>query len=167
MPELETDRLTITSLTLDLVHAAMTDTALLGDMLDARVPSDWPEPEFAGYLPILAQQILEDPTMSQWTGIVILREERVVIGDIGFKAPPDAEGRIEIGYSIVPDYRRYGYATEAARAMIEWALRQPGVRRITANCLNDNVASIRVLEHLGMRQVGRDGPLLDWELEKE
>src|SRR5947209_3402777 len=143
----------------------MTEGSLLSDMLGVRVPDDWPGPDFAGLLPILAQQILEDPTFSTWTAVIIQRVESVLIGDIGFKAPPDPGGAIEIGYSIVPEYRGQGYATEAAGAMVRWAFRQPGVRRVTANCLNDNVASIRVLESLGMRQVGRSGPLLDWEME--
>lgn len=166
MPELETERLTITSLTLDRVHAALGDRRLLADSLGVTVPDEWPNPEFAGLLPVLAHEFLEHPQLAVWSGLIIHRADATLIGDIGFKAEPDAAGSVEIGYSIVPRYAGHGYMTEAARAMVGWAFHQPGVRRVTAHCLNDNRGSIGVLEHLGMRQVGRNGPLLNWALER-
>jgi len=64
-------------------------------------------------------------------------------------------------------YQGRGYATEMAQALVAWALRQPTVRRVTAECLEDNPASIRVLEKSGFVQSGRrkdeEGPLLLWE----
>jgi RimJ/RimL family protein N-acetyltransferase len=47
------------------------------------------------------------------------------------------------------DFRNRGYATEAAKALVEWAFEQPGVKRITAHCDQDNVASHRVVEKAG------------------
>jgi [ribosomal protein S5]-alanine N-acetyltransferase len=73
---------------------------------------------------------------------------------------------VEIGYSIVPAYQGNGYASEATQAMVNWAFGHESVRRVTANCLNDNRASIRVLQTVGMTQIGRSGPLLDWSLER-
>ncbi len=52
------------------------------------------------------------------------------------------------------DFRNRGYATEAARALVEWAFKQPGVARITAHCDQDNVASRRVVEKAGLIQRG-------------
>jgi RimJ/RimL family protein N-acetyltransferase len=42
-----------------------------------------------------------------------VRATGMVIGDIGFRGPPDAAGIVEIGYSVVAGRRRRGYATEA------------------------------------------------------
>jgi RimJ/RimL family protein N-acetyltransferase len=55
-----------------------------------------------------------------------------------------------------------------ATALAAWALAQPGVRAVTAECLAGNGASIRVLDKVGFTQNGRhtadDGVLLRWEL---
>ena len=48
---------------------------------------------------------------------------RRVVGSIGFHGPPDEQGRLEIGYSVDPRYRRQGFAREAVRAMFDWAHR--------------------------------------------
>lgn len=87
-----------------------------------------------------------------------------VIGDLGFKGGPGNRGVAELGYSIIPSYRRQGYAFEAARAAVDWAFRRPEGGRVIAECLMDNLPSIRVLEELGFHQTGRDGDLLLWEL---
>ena len=67
---------------------------------------------------------------------------------------------------MLPPRRGQGYAGEAARALTEWALGQPGVRRVTAECLEDNLASIRVLEKIGMRPIGRTDEGLLWAIER-
>ena len=58
---------------------------------------------------------------------IIHRDVRVVIGSAGFKGPPDASGIVEIAYGIAPGFQGQGYATEAARALIEFAQRSPRV----------------------------------------
>lgn len=164
MPELQTERLLITPLSLDRVQAAMSDHALLQRQLRAGIADGWPNEEFAGFLPLLVQQLLQAPGLADWMGLIIHRRERLLVGDIGFKGSPDAEGAVEIGYSVVPGYQRRGFATEATRAMIGWAFGNPAVTTVTASCLNDNAASIRVLQKAGMTQIRRDGPLLWWSI---
>ena len=75
---------------------------------------------------------------------VIRREDEVVIGEIGFVGQPNG-GAVMIGYAIVPEARRRGYATEAIVAVTEWALAQPGVEHVRAQTLPDNEPSIRAL----------------------
>jgi RimJ/RimL family protein N-acetyltransferase len=81
------------------------------------------------------------------------------IGTAGFFGPPRA-GVVELGYGIVPSRRRRGYATEAARALVELALELPGVREVVAHAEADNAASIRVLQSCGMTYAGREGTLV-------
>jgi ribosomal-protein-alanine N-acetyltransferase len=90
--------------------------------------------------------------------------DETLIGETGFHGPPDASGTVEVGYSILPAYRGRGFATEATRALIRAALARPEVRRITAECLDDNHASLRVLEKLELRRVGSAGGTLRFEL---
>ncbi|MBA3401976.1 MAG: GNAT family N-acetyltransferase [Actinobacteria bacterium] len=64
-----------------------------------------------------------------------------------------------------PDRRRRGYATEAALALVDWALRQPGGSSVVAGCDNENVPSIRTLERIGFVCSGESDGQLRWRLE--
>jgi [ribosomal protein S5]-alanine N-acetyltransferase len=86
-----------------------------------------------------------------------------VIGTAGFFGPP-REGAVEIGYGIVPSRQRRGYATEAARALIELALARPGVSEIVAHAEPGNAASIRVLEKNALTYAGREGSLVRYSV---
>jgi [ribosomal protein S5]-alanine N-acetyltransferase len=97
---------------------------------------------------------------------VIDRDAKAVVGSAGFIGRADSERRIELGFGTHVDYRNRGYASEAARALTSWGLEQTDVQRVIARCDPDNVASVRVLEKIGMNRVGeRDGQLL-WEASK-
>ncbi|WP_435770296.1 GNAT family N-acetyltransferase [Nocardioides sp. SYSU DS0651] len=58
----------------------------------------------------------------------------------------------EIGYTFDPAYGGRGYAVEAVTAMLTHAFDTLGVRRVTAGCYADNLASVRLLEKVGMRR---------------
>jgi [ribosomal protein S5]-alanine N-acetyltransferase len=62
--------------------------------------------------------------------------------------------RAEIGYALGRKQWGRGYASEAARAVVAWALAQPTVSRVWAYVDTANVASARVLEHTGMTREG-------------
>ena len=97
--------------------------------------------------------------------VMIERESGSVVGDVGFIGPPDENGSIEVGYSVIPDRRRRGYATEAASAIVEWALSEPGVEVVVAGCDRDNEPSIRTLERLGFQRTGEANGQLRWRYE--
>ena len=50
--------------------------------------------------------------------------------------------------------------------MIAWAWQQPGVTAVTAECLDDNVGSIKVLEKAGMHRLPAEGNMLKWKTRK-
>lgn len=56
-----------------------------------------------------------------------------------------------LGYIFDPAHAGHGYATELARNLLSLAFDDLGLRRVTAGCFADNVASRRVLEKIGMR----------------
>ena len=89
---------------------------------------------------------------------VILKENRNMIGTVelhsyikGFKA--------ELGYTLNPLYRGYGYATEASIAMLHYGFIDLGLRRIEAATYVTNEKSIHVLDRLKFRLEGmkKDG----------
>jgi RimJ/RimL family protein N-acetyltransferase len=94
------------------------------------------------------------------------RDSWSVVGDIGFVGPPDGRGTVEVGYSVIPDRRRRGYATEAARAIVAWALTQPSVQVVVAGCDCDNAPSIRILERLGFRRTGEANGQIRWRYDR-
>jgi len=61
----------------------------------------------------------------------------------------------DIGYELDPRYWRQGYATEAARALLDFGFETLGVHRIWSQCISENHASAHVLEKLGLRREGR------------
>lgn len=70
----------------------------------------------------------------------------------------------EIGWCIHPDVQGRGLATEGAREMLRLGFDALGLHRIAAACDSRNVASLRVMERLGMR---REGHLLESEFLKD
>lgn len=65
----------------------------------------------------------------------------------------NAEG--EIGWIISKKYWGCGYAPEAARAVINFAIRELKVRRFIAHCDSENTNSYKVMEKLGMSLAGK------------
>ncbi|MDZ4764030.1 MAG: GNAT family N-acetyltransferase [Chloroflexota bacterium] len=137
----------------------------LESLVGARFATDWLDNDGRSLLGYYAHQINHDPTLLGW-GLWLIQhaEDRIVIGSAGFKGKPDETGMIEIGYGISQSYRRQGYTFEAARALVDWAFARPDVRRLTAEALYHNVASLRILEKLGMTRTGRMGDYIKWEL---
>jgi ribosomal-protein-alanine N-acetyltransferase len=77
----------------------------------------------------------------------------MLIGVGGFKGPP-SRSEVELGYSIVEEYRRRGFATEAVRGMLRFAFDQADVQDVSAQTLPELSASIAVLERTGFRCAG-------------
>lgn len=84
--------------------------------------------------------------------LVVQRASEQVCGAISCQF--DQHGA-ELGYILASEYWGRGYATEAARAVIDSIWRIDGVYRIWATCDTCNLASIHVLEKLGMSCEGR------------
>ena len=86
---------------------------------------------------------------------VVHQENGELIGNCGIRRKPKNDWEADIGYELSPRYWGCGYATEAARAMVDFGFRELGLQRISSWCIADNVASARVLERLGFTQEGR------------
>jgi ribosomal-protein-alanine N-acetyltransferase len=99
---------------------------------------------------------------------VVLRASNAVIGAIGYvpcldrfeqlpglgaggQAASYATPEFGLFWAIDPDHQRHGYATEAARAMIEYAFAELRLKRIIATTEYDNQASQAVMRKLSMR----------------
>jgi RimJ/RimL family protein N-acetyltransferase len=78
------------------------------------------------------------------------KEDGKVIGLLGMICQDHRQG--EMGWALGVEYRGQGYATEAARALMDYGFNSLGLHRIHADTSTDNLASWRVMERLGMRR---------------
>lgn len=169
---LETRRLILVQTPLHVLRTRLqrdsftADIALPGRSLRVTFPAEWPG-DALDLFPLMIEQHQSAPDDAPWGGTVIERAKCVAVGQVGCKDRPRA-GSVEIGYGINPGYQNRGYATEVVDALVAWALAQPDVRCVTAECRPDNYGSIRVLEKAGFRRSGQrvdeeEGPLIVWE----
>ncbi|MEA2245840.1 MAG: hypothetical protein QOH46_369 [Solirubrobacteraceae bacterium] len=93
------------------------------------------------------------------------------VGWFQLEAAPDRTDEAELGYRLARANWGLGYATEGARALVRHALDVLGYRRVFAHTLDDNAASIRVLEKAGLDVVGpwsyRGLPGFEYALESD
>jgi RimJ/RimL family protein N-acetyltransferase len=89
-----------------------------------------------------------------------------MVGTIHLKGPPRIAGTVDLGWEVEAADRRQGLGTEAARAVLRWALSQPRVRRVTARIDDENAPSIGVAQRLGMRRTTERYPKqgMIWEV---
>jgi aminoglycoside 6'-N-acetyltransferase len=78
-----------------------------------------------------------------------------LIGDVGLSPAEGEPGVIKVGYTVAPAFQARGYATEAVRALVDYAFRVLGATIVRAYADADNVASHRVAERVGMTLVER------------
>jgi [ribosomal protein S5]-alanine N-acetyltransferase len=166
MENLVATRLYLVPFTLEIVKAAIIGNAELSSVLGVTVLPNWPDEDLGKDLPLIADILCKNLLQGEWGwgSLVIHKSENTLIGNVSLKIIPDATGSLEIGYSIVPSYQQQGYASEAARAMVDWAFCQPGVQKVTAGCDVDNIGSKRVLEKIGMQLIESRDDVLVWQL---
>ncbi|PVV83667.1 GNAT family N-acetyltransferase [Dehalogenimonas alkenigignens] len=145
--------------------------AKLASLLGAQVPPQWPVCG-ADVIAYVIDWLKSDPELGGFGAYFIIhRADRMLIGDGGFKGRPNQSGEVELGYSLIEAYRGQGYATEAARALADWAFRQPDVTAVRAETLPDGFASQAVLKKIGMVLDGEyrhpdDGRVFRWRLDR-
>lgn len=97
----------------------------------------------------------DDGSAYPWA--ICLKDARDFVGAIELRLHPP---KADFGYILCPAHWGRGYATEAASAVVGWAIAQPEIYRVWATCHPDNVRSARVLEKAGLKFEAR---LANWE----
>lgn len=152
---LNSRRMTLVAANHGLVTSDLEGRSQLAAALEAVVPENWPPELYDRPAMEYALRELEDPAMQGWSfWYLVLTENDELIGICGFKGRPNDRGSVEIGYSILSQYRGLGLATEAAMRLIGWAFTHRGVSEVSAETLPHLKSSIRVLEKNGMRLTG-------------
>lgn len=98
------------------------------------------------------------------------RASGTLVGRVGFWNPHDWPG-FELGWLLGRAYWGRGYATEAARATLDWGFTHLGERQVISLIYPDNAASIRVATRLGERLADRiellGKPVLRYRITRE
>jgi [ribosomal protein S5]-alanine N-acetyltransferase len=164
MEALVTPRLILEPITLPIVEATFRgDRAAIEDLVRAKVPEAWPgralvERAFSASL----EHIRANPSTRLWGDRLMItrtegsaEDQRIVVGSVIFHGKPD-DGVAEVGYGVEERWQCHGYASEATRACVEWALAQEGIQCVTATTPPWHTASIRVLEKSGLLRSGSE-----------
>jgi ribosomal-protein-alanine N-acetyltransferase len=113
-------------------------------------------------------QMIGEPACAPWlVRAVVPRPGRVAVGHAGFHGPPDERGMVEVGYRVVPEHRRRGYARAALAALLEYA-REHGAHVARASISPGNAPSLALAASFGFVGAGeqwdeRDGRELVFE----
>jgi ribosomal-protein-alanine N-acetyltransferase len=153
------ERIMVTPLPAAAAAALPDDRAVASRLIGATLPQDWPQVDLLDVLPMQAAATPENEAFGVW--LMIERDTNTVVGDIGFMGPPD-DGSVEIGFSVIPDRRRRGYASDAAERLVVWAFRQPGISVVVARSEPDNIASARTLAAAGFARVDETDGTMRW-----
>lgn len=105
-----------------MMKAAISNKNDLEKISTYRIADEYPLEVYKEILPYKVQKFSQYPDENDWEGIIIHTEDHTIIGDMGFRRSTGNPKELELGYSIVPSYQGYGYATEMAKAMVKWGL---------------------------------------------
>jgi ribosomal-protein-alanine N-acetyltransferase len=137
-----------------LLDAEEDGGAVIAAGLGVEPPVDWPpehnDPATREWMRELLEDFPEEPGYGTW---YIIAHNRLV-GVCGFKGPPNGDGEVVIGYSMVEAEQRKGVAAEAARMLVQRAFRDPRVAVVVAETLPALVGSQKVLVRNGFTHVG-------------
>ena len=90
-----------------------------------------------------------------WVQFTVEARDGGIVGDVGL-SPADGEaGVIKVGYTIDPRFQSRGYATEAVKALVDYAFASLDADVVRAYAGAENTPSIRVMEKVGMRLMER------------
>jgi ribosomal-protein-alanine N-acetyltransferase len=125
-----------------------------------RIPHPYTEQNAREYLAICNAESAAGPVTRF---AITLRNSGEFCGGIGLRLD-DTHQRAELGYWLGVPYWGQGYATEAARAMLDYGFNTLGLYRIYASHFAGNTASGRVLLKIGMKYEGSlRGHIYKWE----
>jgi RimJ/RimL family protein N-acetyltransferase len=157
---MRTARLDLVAARLEHLTAELESPQRLANLLDAEVLPSWPPGEYDRHaLSFFHSRVQEGgDAVAVWYAWYAIRRATdhhaaILVACGGYFGPPLGDGTVEIGYSVVPEWRRHGYATELVQALTRRAFDVPAVRRILAEAAVENAASISVLTRCGFRRM--------------
>jgi RimJ/RimL family protein N-acetyltransferase len=160
MPVLRTPRLLLIPATPATLAAELISPVALGESLGLDVPASWPPELYDEDAIRWTLNSLEsgacppDWCLYYFAEFAEPPKRSTLIGVGGFKGGPTDDGTVEIGYGVLPEFRRRGYAREAVDGFLGWAFDNDRVSRVIAHTLTHLTPSIAVLTSAEFTYVG-------------
>jgi RimJ/RimL family protein N-acetyltransferase len=161
VPRIHTPRLVLIPATTAALSAELEGPGALAQTVGVDVPATWPPDLYDESAIRWTLRALEMRFFTPDWGMYYVAERPAQASDRprlagvgGFKGAADSSGAVEIGYGILAERRRRGFAREAVDGLIGWAFTHDAVTRIIAHTLVELTPSIRVLESAGFTFVG-------------
>lgn len=164
-------QLTLVPATLAMLEAEQTlNHTKVFNSLGVSQPSYWPpelndKDSFGHFLNILKTV----PKSQGWGAYYAITSigPRTLVGTGGFIAPPNTEGSVEIGYSILQPHRRQGFATRLSQLLVKKAFSNNLVNEVIAHTYPHLVGSIGVLNKVGFQFDGkREGDTVAYKIKQ-
>jgi len=166
MDEISTARLKLLPLTQAQLELCLSENPALEQQMGLAIANDFFTERVHRAIRLKVEKMRKaDVSQHTWFTywLIVLKNENIGAGMLGFKGYPNEEGSTEIGYGIDPAYQNKGYMSEAVRALVEWAFTHPFCQVITATEV-ENPASKRLLEKLGAHLVSQTEKSTSWEI---
>lgn len=130
------------------VAAERVEAILAGDLDGRTAGRGWPHDDTPHALAFAVQ----------YDGLtwLLVDADDTVVGELGTKAPPDAAGRVEIGYGLAGPSRGRGLGTRAVTALVDWLRTQPEISVIEARVDPTNTPSVNLLRRQGFVHLSTD-----------
>jgi [ribosomal protein S5]-alanine N-acetyltransferase len=127
-------------------------------LLEIELPDDFPTDGERRFLATRLRQMREDERVQQWCPHVVVLDG-LMIGHAGFHGPPGVNAMqspdaVEYGYTIYPAWRGRGYATEAARLLMDMAEEWAGISHFVLSVAPDNEPSLAIVRKFGFVKTG-------------
>jgi ribosomal-protein-alanine N-acetyltransferase len=144
------------------------DRAAISALAGYRIPAGFPNGGGRKLVSYRREQVANDPSWAPWSlRAIVLRETGTMVGYVNFHGPPGVNdtatpNAVELGWTVFPIYRKKGYATETARALMDWAATEHGIRHFVSSTTPNNEPSLRVHDKLGFARTGQvvDGEII-------
>ena len=126
--------------------------------LSIELPDEFPRPGERRFLEYRLRQMREDARVEIWCPSVVVLDGRM-IGHAGYHGPPGANSTqnpdaVEFGYTIYPEWRGKGYATQAAITLMDLAEARAGIRHFVLSVSPENDPSLAIVRKLGFVKTG-------------
>jgi ribosomal-protein-alanine N-acetyltransferase len=161
IPDLLTARLRLVAASPLLLRAEMASAQALAAALGADLPATWPPELFEADDIERSLALAEQPGTGGFNLWYLVtrqalggRGRGLLAGVAGFGGLPDEAGVATLGYSVVTEARRRGFASEAVEALVAFAFADPRTRQLAAETFETLIPSIGVLERCHFRREG-------------
>jgi ribosomal-protein-alanine N-acetyltransferase len=158
-PDILTPRLALVAIVPEMLRADFAKSPEFPGLIDAEVPDGWPsdgwDEDAYNYL---LERFEKYPNYRGWSRYIVVRApasgRRTLAGGCGLLGPIELTDDPEIGYGLLPEFQRCGYATEAVAALIAWIFSHPHIRSVNAQTFPHLQGSLGVMAKNGFQFVG-------------